>query len=91
MPTTSVNLNGIIPNNYVRRGLYALYVLVGLYFGAVSVWYQSLGAVAPDWVTGGLQVLGYLAIPFGTLAIANVSTSSVEEDIQLSQAANSPK
>ena len=80
MPTTSVSLKGIIPNEFVRRVMYSVYVLAGLFFGAMSVWYPAIDMATPEWVTGWLQVMGYLAIPFGTLALANVPALRVAEE-----------
>jgi len=69
------NLGSVVTNATARKILYGLYVIAGLIIGGASVAYPLIGAgVTPDWVTAGLAVLGYLAIPFGALALANVGT-----------------
>lgn len=70
------NLGSIITNPGARKVLYGLYALSGLFFGASAAWYLAIQVPTPEWVTGGLGVLGYLAIPFGALALANVGNTA---------------
>lgn len=69
------NLGSVIQNASVRKIVYGLYVIAGVFFGAASVGFAATGGgVIPEWVTVGLAVLGYLSIPVGGLALANTGT-----------------
>ena len=56
----------------VRKGIYAAYAVAVLAVGGVQVYNAALDNAQPDWVTGTLAVLAYLAVPFGITAAANV-------------------
>ena len=69
------NLGSVITNALVRKIIYGLYVVAGVFFGAASVGFAAFGTgIIPEWVTVGLAVLGYLSIPVGGLALANTGT-----------------
>lgn len=69
------NLGSVITSTGARKIIYGLYVLAGVFFGAASVGFATIaGGVIPEWVSVGLAVLGYLAIPVGGLALANTGT-----------------
>ncbi len=73
------NLGSVITSATVRKIIYGLYVVAGVFFGAASVGFAATsGGIIPEWVTVGLAVLGYLSIPVGGLALANTGTK-VEE------------
>lgn len=70
------NLGSVITNAKIRKIIYGLYVVAGVFFGAASAGFAvQAGGAIPEWVTVGLAVLGYLSIPVGGLALANTGTA----------------
>lgn len=69
------DLGAVITNPVVRKVLWSIFVIAGLVLGAIVAWHVSLGLTLPDWARGSMGVLGFLTVPFGTLAIANIKTS----------------
>lgn len=70
--TTPPNLGNVIPNGTVRKIIYGTYVIALVIAGAAQVAF-----VDPDpvWLTQTVDVLGYLGIPIGTLALVNAPTT----------------
>lgn len=57
-----------------RRRIYSTYGLLSLVGVGISAFYGAVPSLTvPDWVTGGLAVLGALAAPIGVLAASNIS------------------
>ena len=63
----------LIPNAKNRKLAYALYGLASLVVSNVAVGILASGIQAPVWLVIALAVVGNLAAPFSTLAIANAS------------------
>lgn len=68
------DLGTIITDPGVRRIIYGVYVILLLIVGAVTVGFASVGQPLPSWGIAATAVLGYLGIPVGSLAIANVKS-----------------
>ena len=68
------SLGILIPNPKARRLAYALYGLAALIISNVSVAVMASGIQAPVWLIVTSAIVGNLAVPFTTLAIANAST-----------------
>jgi peptidoglycan hydrolase-like protein with peptidoglycan-binding domain len=64
----------LIPDAKNRKLSYALYGLASLVVSNVAVGVLASGTPAPVWLVVALAVVGNLAAPFATLAIANAST-----------------
>lgn len=71
MPTSSPNLASVVSNPGIRKAVYTVFVVAVLVAGAAQAAFASLGDVQPEWLTATLNVLAYLAIPVGGLALAN--------------------
>jgi hypothetical protein len=71
--TTAANdtLGIIIPNPKGRKLAYALYGLAALIVSNLGVAVMASGTEAPMWLIIASAVVGNLAVPFTTLAIAN--------------------
>jgi hypothetical protein len=68
------NVLSLLPPQW-RRFIYITYGLLALVGTAISAYYGALPTLTvPDWVTGGLAVLGALAAPISVLAATNVRT-----------------
>jgi peptidoglycan hydrolase-like protein with peptidoglycan-binding domain len=61
----------LIPNAKGRKLAYALYGLAALIVSNIGVGIMAAGVQAPIWVIVASAVVGNLAVPFTTLAIAN--------------------
>lgn len=68
------DLGVIIPNPKYRKVAYAVYAGVSLVVTNVAVAYTALQLPFDSWLVVAMAVLGNLAVPFGTLAIANATT-----------------
>lgn len=66
------DLGAIITNTRTRRIVWAIYVFAGLTLGSLSAWFTTTEGSIPVWLSGALAVSAFLAVPFGTLAIANI-------------------
>jgi hypothetical protein len=67
------SLGILIPNPKARRLAYALYGLAALIISNFSVAVMASGTQAPVWLIVVSAIVGNLAVPFTTLAIANAS------------------
>lgn len=79
LPETANNaandaLGILIPEAKNRKLAYALYGLASLVISNVAVGVLASGIPAPAWLVISLAVVGNLAAPFATLAIANAGT-----------------
>jgi hypothetical protein len=63
----------LIPKAKNRKLAYALYGLAALIISNLSVAVMASGTEAPIWLIVASAVVGNLAVPFTTLAIANAS------------------
>lgn len=70
--TTPPNVGTFISNALARKIIYGTYAAAALIVGAVAVYFASIGLPVPDAVVGAQNVIAYLAIPIGGLALANV-------------------
>jgi hypothetical protein len=61
----------LIPKAQNRRIAYAIYGLAALVVSNIGVGIMAAGVQAPVWVIVASAVVGNLAVPFTTLAIAN--------------------
>lgn len=68
---TPINLGNVIPSGRIRQIIYGSYVVALLITGALQAWYVDPD---PEWLTQINDVVTYLGIPVGTLALANAST-----------------
>jgi peptidoglycan hydrolase-like protein with peptidoglycan-binding domain len=68
------SLGILIPDSKNRKIAYALYGLTSLIISNVAVGVLASGIQAPVWLVVAMAVVGNLAAPFTTLAIANAST-----------------
>jgi hypothetical protein len=64
----------LIPNPKGRKLAYALYGLAALVISNLGVAVMASGTQAPIWLIIASAVVGNLAVPFTTLAIANAGT-----------------
>jgi hypothetical protein len=64
----------LIPQAKNRKIAYALYGLAALVVSNLSVAVMASGTQAPVWLIVTSAVVGNLAVPFTTLAIANAGT-----------------
>lgn len=64
----------LIPKAKNRKLAYALYGLTSLVVSNVAVGVLAAGIQAPVWLVVAMAVVGNLAVPFTTLAIANAGT-----------------
>ena len=64
----------LIPNPKGRKLAYALYGLAALVISNLGVAVMASGVQAPIWLIVASAVVGNLAVPFTTLAIANAGT-----------------
>lgn len=64
----------VITNTRARQIIYGVFVLALVVVGAIQVGYGALEAPVPAAVTVALEVLTYLGIPVGALALANAPT-----------------
>jgi murein DD-endopeptidase len=79
LPTEAVHagsdaLGILIPQAKNRKIAYAVYGLAALVVSNVTVGVVVSGADAPVWLIVASAIIGNLAVPFTTLAIANAST-----------------
>lgn len=70
--TTPPNLGNVIPSGLARKIIYAAYVIALVVVGALSAWYLDPD---PVWLSQAGEVIKYLGIPVGTLALANAPTT----------------
>lgn len=75
MPTSSPNLASVVSNPSIRKIVYTVFVVAVVAAGATQAAYASLGDGQPAWLTAALNVLAYLAVPVGGLALANTPSS----------------
>jgi len=68
------SLGILIPDSKNRKLAYALYGLTSLVISNVAVGVLASGTQAPVWLVVALAVVGNLAAPFSTLAIANAGS-----------------
>jgi hypothetical protein len=68
------SLGILIPDSKNRKLAYALYGLTSLVISNVAVGVLASGIQAPVWLVVALAVVGNLAAPFSTLAIANAGS-----------------
>lgn len=66
----------LIPKAKDRKVAYAVYGLAALVVSNITVGVVVSGADAPVWLIVASAVIGNLAVPFTTLAIANASTNT---------------
>lgn len=59
-----------------RKWVYGLFATVALVLAAIEVGFSSAGAADPLWLVVSGDVIQYLAIPVGALAISNVNRDS---------------
>ena len=72
--TTPANFLTLLPAK-VRRGIYIGYGAVSMVGTGATAYYAALpNLTTPDWVIGGLAVLGALAAPVSVLAASNVQS-----------------
>lgn len=64
-----------IPAKY-RAIFYALYTVVGLALGGISVYDASINAAQPAWLIGSLAVFGYVGVATGATALSNVGATT---------------
>jgi hypothetical protein len=64
----------LIPSPKNRKIAYAAYGLASLVVSNIAVGVMAAGAQAPVWLIVASAVIGNLAVPFSTIAIANAST-----------------
>lgn len=69
----NINLGSIISNDFARKVIYATYAVAVIVAGGLQVWFSSVDGVIPGWLDGALNVLAYLGVPIGGLALANTS------------------
>lgn len=63
----------------VRQAVYVGYGLLALAGTGAAAYYAALPALTvPDWLTGGLAVLGALAAPVSVLAATNVQQDKTD-------------
>lgn len=70
-------LTDLIPPG-ARRWIYGAYVLAGIAAGAAQV------ALEPDptWLVKAVDVLAYLSVPIGGLAVSNVATPAADDSLE---------
>lgn len=62
-----------------RQAIYITYGVLSLIGVGVTAYYGAVPTLTvPDYVTGGLAVLGALAAPIGVLAATNTTTPDTE-------------
>lgn len=74
--TTPPNLGVIITSTVARKIIYGAYVIAGVGVGATQVAFASINAGQPAWLTATINVLAYLSIPVGGLALANATAKT---------------
>ena len=75
--TTPPALGSIIASETVRKIIYGIWVVALLTIGAVQAALATTQAPQPTWLSAALNVVGYLGIPVGGLALANTSNTKV--------------
>lgn len=65
------NIGVIIPTAKGRKIAYAIYAAAALITTNVVIGFAAIGAAQPGWLIVATAIVGNLAAPFGTLAIAN--------------------
>lgn len=74
---TSPDLGSIVTNGLARKTIYSSYVIALVVAGACQVAFATPGlGEQPLWLSVSLNVLAYLGIPVGGLAIANTVTAA---------------
>lgn len=78
MSNITPNLGSVIPSATVRKIIYSAYVILLVVAGALQVAFAApeLGG-QPTWLSIALNVLAYLGVPIGGLAIANAVPSAI--------------
>lgn len=71
---TSRDLGRVITTPSIRQAIYGGYVVLLAVLGATSAGFAALKTGYPDWLTVANSAAGYLGIPIGGLAAANVTT-----------------
>lgn len=71
----------IIPSAKGRKLAYAIYAVASLVVTNITVAFASINVANPAWLTISLAVIGNLATVFGTVAIANVGTTSKNKEV----------
>lgn len=69
----NINLGSIISNDFARKVIYATYAVAVVVAGGLQVWFSSVDGIIPAWLDGALNVLAYLGVPIGGLALANTN------------------
>lgn len=73
----SPDLGSIVTNGLARKTIYSAYVIALVVAGACQVAFATPGlGEQPLWLSVSLNVLAYLGIPVGGLAIANTVTAA---------------
>lgn len=81
-----INLGSVITNPLIRKIIYGAYVIAGVVLGAASAGFATLNeGIIPEWITVGLAVLGYLAIPIGGLALVNVGDKAQDAVLEIQE------
>lgn len=57
----------------VRQGLYLIYALIGVSFGAIQVGLQAAEAGFPVWLKVALSVYAFLGTALGLTAASNIA------------------
>ena len=73
-------LADVITWQRARQVIYGLYVVATVVFGAIQV-----AAPHIDWVEAALLVIAYLAIPIGSLALANPTEKRGKDIVDASE------
>ena len=78
MPTNESHpLADVITWQRARQVIYGLYVVVTVVVGAIQV-----AAPHIEWVDTALLVIAYLAVPIGSLALANPTHKKPKDDFE---------
>jgi hypothetical protein len=80
--STPPALGTIIESPTARKAIYAVYVIALIIAGAAQVGFVSIGLDQPAWLTASIQILGYLGIPVGSLALVNAAAPDHRTPIQ---------
>lgn len=78
--TTTAGLNTVITSPLARRIIYGTWVIAVLIVGALGVWYTNVGqGTIPEALGAAQEVLFWLGVPVGTLAVLNVPEKPSED------------
>jgi hypothetical protein len=73
-----------------RQIIYVLYGIVALAAASTQVGYAAIEKSQPTWLIVSLAVVGFLAVPIGTLAATHVTPAADGRTVQTSSAAGTP-